>query len=117
MRFVLCIIDDVVKRLALNQTLLLWSAIHTILAMFCILYGCSLRVYLALIYLEFFSPYDVKITTEMCLSQTSLWSGGNFIGLHGKCKFGLLLTFSIVSSETYSVSAVIVLNRGGGRDL
>lgn len=68
MRFVLCIIDDVVKRSALNQTLLLWSAIHTILAMFCILYGFSLRVYLALIYLDFL----VEITTELRLSQTSL---------------------------------------------
>lgn len=82
MRFVLCIIDDVVKRLALNQTLLLWSAVHTILAMFCILYGFSLRVYLALIYLVFFfffSLYDVKITIELRLSQTSLWSGGKFL--------------------------------------
>lgn len=68
MRFVLCIIDDVVKRSGLNQTLLLWSAIHTILAMFCILYGFSLRVYLALIYLDFL----VEITTELRLSQTSL---------------------------------------------
>lgn len=55
MRFVLCITDDVVKRLALNQTLLLWSAIHIILAMFCILLGFILRVYLALIYSDFFT--------------------------------------------------------------
>lgn len=57
MRFVLCITDDdddVVERLAVNQTLLLWSAIHTIFAMFCILHGFLLRVYLALIYANFF---------------------------------------------------------------
>lgn len=66
MRFVLCITDDVVKRLPLNQTLLLWSAIYIILAMFCILLGFILRVYLA------------KISTEIS-TETSLYSASTFV--------------------------------------